>query len=552
MGLTVSKFYDNAGLPITDSITVKLYGPLDNTPTDHIGSTYGVNTGMRTFSDLPAGDYNLFFDNIIESGLSPLFIAGPVIPTFSPAAGDISSTMLADNAVTTDKLAANAVGTAKIADAAVTSAKLADGAIEASKIGDQSVAKSKLGTDVFNGTMLDDGGFGPKVDSTSIGFNVLGELEVIDNSITSDKLAEALATANIADAAVTEAKIADGAVTTNKLGDASTTESKIADAAVTTNKIANEAVTFEKISSLAIAQLRDANYGIPSDVAYVSANYANLEAPYFTLIQDAIDYLETAAIDGAILIQPGTYTESIIINSSISLVGIDKARCIINHIPTAAINQAVKITGQNTLPITLQNLTIKCLSDNAIDVDAIGIYSNHAVNKLLISNADIIVQGRNHATNPTNGIGVFIDTSLLVGNVEIEKSKLVVTGGNHTASGTGKDAFGIKIPVRMNLAVNFTSINVIEGTGLTNGAGYPIYVFGNDITWVYPKPPISIGGVIAESNSPVVKNVSNNTGVSAVIMASAYSFAPLVAEVSTAIISSEANEQVVAMEGILQ
>jgi hypothetical protein len=62
------------------------------------------------------------------------------------APGSITSTELADDAVTTAKIAAGAVATADIADAAVTTAKIADGTIATADIADAAVTTAKLST----------------------------------------------------------------------------------------------------------------------------------------------------------------------------------------------------------------------------------------------------------------------------------------------------------------------------------------------------------------------------------------------------------------------
>lgn len=109
--------------------------------------------------------------------------------TLSTGTGNVSTTMLASNAVTTAKitdanvtaakLASDSVTTAKILDANVTTAKIADGAITSAKITDGTIATG----------------------------------DIADGAITTAKLAAgAVATVDIADSAVTTDKIADGTI----------------------------------------------------------------------------------------------------------------------------------------------------------------------------------------------------------------------------------------------------------------------------------------------------------------------------------------------------
>jgi hypothetical protein len=97
----------------------------------------------------------------------------------------ISTTGLADLAVTLQKLADLAVSTSKIVDGAVTGPKLAAGA----------------------------------VDGTKLTANAVGNVHLAANAVNAPK---------IADGSVTNTKILDGSVTTTKIGDAQVTLAKIA------------------------------------------------------------------------------------------------------------------------------------------------------------------------------------------------------------------------------------------------------------------------------------------------------------------------------------
>lgn len=125
-------------------------------------------------------------------------------------AGSISTTELADLAVTEDKLADSAVAEAKIEDAAVTTDKIDDAAVTEGKLADSAVATDKLD-----------------------------------------------------DAAVTEGKLADGAVATDKLADRAVTTGKIDDLAVDVDKISNVngAVKLQRID-VGFAALNAAGSGV--------------------------------------------------------------------------------------------------------------------------------------------------------------------------------------------------------------------------------------------------------------------------------------------------
>jgi len=110
--------------------------------------------------------------------------------TLSTGTGNVSTTMLAANAVTTAKITDANVTTAKIADSAVTSAKIADLTIATGDIADSAITSGKIATGAVGTTKID------------------------DLSITTGK---------IVDSAVTAAKISSDAVTTAKILDSNVT-----------------------------------------------------------------------------------------------------------------------------------------------------------------------------------------------------------------------------------------------------------------------------------------------------------------------------------------
>ena len=86
--------------------------------------------------------------------------------------------------------------------------------------------------------------------------------DLADNAVTTSKIAAAsVTTAKLADANVTTAKLADGNVTTAKIVDANVTTAKIADASVTTTKIVDANVTTSKLADASVTstKIADAN-----------------------------------------------------------------------------------------------------------------------------------------------------------------------------------------------------------------------------------------------------------------------------------------------------
>jgi hypothetical protein len=142
--------------------------------------------------------------------------------TLSTGTGNVSTTMLASNAVTTAKITDANVTTAKIADSAITSAKIADLTIASGDIADSAITSGKIATGAVGTTKID------------------------DLSVTEGKLAPT---------AVTAAKIATDAVTTAKIQDSAVTSAKIAnDTIVNADINSAAAIDATKISGTAVTQ----------------------------------------------------------------------------------------------------------------------------------------------------------------------------------------------------------------------------------------------------------------------------------------------------------
>ena len=172
--------------------------------------------------------------------------------------GTVSTTMLADNAVTTAKITNLNVTTAKIADSAVTSAKIADGTIATG--------------------------------------------DIADSAITADKIANsAVTTAKIQESAVTNSRIAEDAVTTDKIADGTILAGNIADGAITSGKILNDTIVNADINSsaqIAYGKLALTNGIVNADINASAAIDWSKIAPSSTVSTTELGYLDgvTSAI----------------------------------------------------------------------------------------------------------------------------------------------------------------------------------------------------------------------------------------------------------------
>jgi len=178
--------------------------------------------------------------------------------TLSTGTGNVSTAMLASNAVTTAKITDLNVTTAKIADSAITSAKIADLTIATGDIADSAITSGKIATGAVGTTKID------------------------DLSVTEGKLAaNAVTSAKIADGTIVAGDLADGAVTSAKILDGTIVNADInASAAIDKTKISGTAVTVADtgtVTSTMIANdtIVNADINSSAQVAYSKLNLTN-------------------------------------------------------------------------------------------------------------------------------------------------------------------------------------------------------------------------------------------------------------------------------------
>jgi hypothetical protein len=221
--------------------------------------------------------------------------------TLSSGTGNVSTQMLASNAVTTAKITDANVTTAKIADSAITSAKIADGTIATGDIADSAITSAKIA----DGTI------------------VAGD--IADGAITSAKILDGtIATANIADSAITSAKIADGTIVAGDLADGAVTSAKILDGTIVNDDVsASAAIAKTKLNlggTITSADLVDGTI-VASDIAdgtitaaklvsdpYARANHTGTQAA--STISDFDTQVRTSRLD-----QMAAPTGSVSVNS---------------------------------------------------------------------------------------------------------------------------------------------------------------------------------------------------------------------------------------------
>lgn len=153
----------------------------------------------------------------------------------------LSTTQIADKAVTTEKLNDSSVSTDKLQDNSVTTKKIPDGNVTTSKLANGSVDTSKLNNKSVTTEKLAD----QSVDNSKLSPSSVSYDKLKDKSVITEKLN---------DRAVTTEKVEEKAITNPKLGDQSVDGRVLREANVETKHLANESVTTDKVASKSITK----------------------------------------------------------------------------------------------------------------------------------------------------------------------------------------------------------------------------------------------------------------------------------------------------------
>jgi len=165
--------------------------------------------------------------------------------------GQVSSTQISDNSISTAKIQADAITANEIATGAVTADAITAGSISSAAIAADAITSNKIAANAVTAGAIQAGA----VSADALAANV----------ITSDKIAAgAIQTSDLAANSITGGLIAASGVITNsaQIDNLVVTGAKIANLAVTQGKIANLAVTEGKIANLAVDTLKIADRAV--------------------------------------------------------------------------------------------------------------------------------------------------------------------------------------------------------------------------------------------------------------------------------------------------
>jgi len=190
--------------------------------------------------------------------------------------GQIVTTQITDNAITTAKISAGSITSNEIAANTITAGDIAVGTITATELAAGSITTSKIAA------------------------NAVTANEIAANTITAGQIAASAITVSELDAnAVTAEKIAANAVTTVKLDALAITADKIAASAITAEKLAADSVTAGAISAGAItADKLAANSVIAGKIAAGSVDATKISVGSLSAISADMGTITAGAING--------------------------------------------------------------------------------------------------------------------------------------------------------------------------------------------------------------------------------------------------------------
>jgi|GEM_PF-3101415 len=395
---------------------------------------------------------------IADGAVTENNIANQAITTNKLADGSIVTSKLASDAVESGNIIDGAVGTAKLADDGVTSAKLAAGSVTIAKLATAGAADANmLYTTNAAGvpTLSPAGNFAstalpsaniyvgnasgvatPVALSGDATISDGGALTIADGAVTSVKIADAsVATAHLADGSVTSAKILDGAVGTAGLADNGVTSAKLAAGSVTIAKLAtggasdaNMVYTTNAAGVPTLAPVGSfASTILPNSTIYVG-NASGVATPV-SLSGDA-----TIANSGALTIANAAVTSAKIADATIATADLADGSVTSVKIADGTIAAADLASG---------SVTTSQILDGTI---AAADLANSSVTVAKLATAGVADANRVYTTNATgvptlSPIGSFASTALPSANIYVGNAggvaSAVSLSGDATISNSG-------------------------------------------------------------------------------------------------------------------
>jgi hypothetical protein len=247
--------------------------------------------------------------------------------------GQITSTQIADDAITTPKLAAGAV----------TASEIATGTIQAGNIASGAITTAKLAADAVTADKIDAGA----VTADAIAAGSISAAAIATNAITAEKVAAG---------AITATKIATDAVTADKIAANSITSSELAANSVIAGKIAAGAINASALFVDGIIE------GSHIKAGTIQSN--NIAANSITGGLIAASGIITSAAQ----IEDGLITNAKIVNGAITTAKITDANITTLKIAGNAVTQPVTYTNESVIAVATNTSAWTTVASVTVDV----------------------------------------------------------------------------------------------------------------------------------------------------------------------------------------
>jgi len=410
--------------------------------------------------------------------------------TLATGTGNVSTQMLASNAVTTVKITDANVTTAKIADSAVTSAKIADLTIATGDIADSAITSGKIATGAVGTTKIDDLSVttGKIVDSAitaaKIGADAVTTAKILDSNVT---------TAKIADSAVTSAKIADGTIVAGDIADGTITSAKIADGTIVAGDIADGAVTSAKILDGTIV---NADINTSAQIAYGKLTLTNSVVNADIAAAAGIELSKLVTDPLARANHTGTQTASTIsdFNTAVRTNRLDQMAT-----PTGSVSlNSQKITSLAT-PTDNTDASTKAYVDTSIANLIAGAPST-------LDTLDEIAQALNDTANFSDTV-VLKSGSTMTGNLAMGTNKVTGLGTPTTSTDAATKGYVDTAAIApSNLTGPITSVGPATSVAAQTGTG-STFVMNTSPTLVTPVLGVATATSINGTTIPASKTL---------------------------------------------
>jgi len=424
-----------------------------------------VEWGLIDASSITGQDLTVADASIVLTGITPGVGALLEAVGIAVADGGITTSKLANDAVTTDKIldatilnadvADNAINSSKIENETILSEDIVDGTIVTADVADDAITKDKINIDIAGTGLIQAGDGSLEVDGTafdgdgnitSTHLNVGGDSNALLGDVTIEINANAVGTT----------EIADDAVTTDKILDATILNADVADNAINSIKIENETILSEDIfdGTIATADVADGaitnvkldKTNIPLSGFADAATDVSLGSNKLINVVDPTD-----AQDAATKI----YVDTEIAASEQIIVSTDTNNDITAGVDNGAYYDDATLQTNIANNVTAITTVQSDVDQNEADADAAITLKEDAANK----STDVTLADATNVKFPTElAVKTYVDTEITAS----EQTIVSTDADNDITAGVDNGAYYDDAALQSNIANNVTAITTVQ------------------------------------------------------------------------------------------